>query len=50
MGKYTAVVAPISFSTASYLLGRKLNYEDLVQVLRQFSSIVEIATIDEFND
>lgn len=48
MGKYTAVVAPISFSTASYLLGRKLNYEDLVQVLRQFSSIVEIATIDEF--
>ena len=48
MGIYTAVVAPISFSTASYLLGRKLNYEDLVQVLRQFSSIVEIATIDEF--
>ena len=47
MGKCTAVVAPISFSTTAYLLERKLSYEVLSELLRQFASIVEIAAIDE---
>lgn len=47
MGKCTAVVAPISFSTTAYLLERKLGYEELSQILRDFASIVEIADIDE---
>ena len=47
IGKYTAVIAPISFSTAAYLLGRKLSFEELSKQLRDFSSIVEIANIDE---
>lgn len=46
-GQYTAVVAGISFSTTAYLLERRLSYEDLSQILRQFASIVEIAAIDE---
>lgn len=46
-GKCIAVVAPISFSTAAYLLERKLSYEELSQMLREFASIVEIADIDE---
>lgn len=46
-GQCTAVVAGISFSTTAYLLERKLSYEDLSQILRQFASIVEIAAIDE---
>ena len=46
-GKYVGVVAPISFSTVAYLLGRKLSYERLSQLLREFASIVEIAAIDE---
>lgn len=47
MGKCTVVVAPISFSTTAYLLERKLGYEELSQILRDFASIVEIADIDE---
>ncbi|MBO5015495.1 MAG: PIN domain-containing protein [Bacteroidaceae bacterium] len=47
IGRYTAVIAPISFSTAAYLLGRKLSFEELSKQLRDFSSIVEIANIDE---
>ena len=47
LGKCVAVVAPISFSTAAYLLERKLNYDKLSQLLREFASIVEIAGIDE---
>ena len=47
IGRYTAVVAPISFSTAAYLLGRKLSFEELSKQLRDFSSIAEIANIDE---
>lgn len=46
-GKCKAVVAAISFSTTAYLLERKLNYEDITLLLRQFSSIVEIASVDE---
>lgn len=46
-GKCIAVVAGISFSTTAYLLERRLSYEDLSQMLRQFASIVEIAAIDE---
>lgn len=47
MRRCTAVVASISFSTAAYLLERKLTYEELSHILRQFASIVEIAAIDE---
>lgn len=47
MGKCTAVVAAMSFSTTAYLLEKHLNYEDLAHILRQFASIVKIATIDE---
>ena len=47
IGRYTAVIAPISYSTAAYLLGRKLSFEELSKQLRDFSSIVEIANIDE---
>lgn len=47
IGQCTAVVAGISFSTTAYLLERRMNYEDLSQILRQFASIVEIAAIDE---
>ncbi|MEY8591756.1 PIN domain-containing protein [Butyricimonas hominis] len=47
LGKCSAVVAAISFSTTAYLLERKLSYEEIYLVLRQFSSIVEIASIDE---
>ncbi len=47
IGRYTAVIAPISFSTAAYLLGRKLSFEELSKQLRDFSAIVEIAGIDE---
>lgn len=47
MGKCTVFIAPISFSTAAYLLERKLTYEVLSQLLREFASIVEIAEIDE---
>lgn len=47
MGKCTAAVAVLSFSTTAYLLEKKLSYEELSLVLRQFASIVEIASIDE---
>lgn len=47
VGKCTAVVAAISFSTTAYLLEKRLSYDDLTSVLRQFASIVEIASIDE---
>ncbi len=47
IGKCTAVVAAISFSTTAYLLEKRLSYDDLTSVLRQFASIVEIASIDE---
>lgn len=47
MGRCTAVVAAISFSTIAYLLERKLSYEELSHILRQFSSIVDIAAVDE---
>lgn len=47
MGKCTAVVAAVSFSTTAYLLEKRLSYEDLAHTLRQFASIVEIAPIDE---
>ena len=40
-------MSALSFSTTAYLLERKLNYEDLSLVLRQFASIVEIASVDE---
>lgn len=46
-GECTIVVSALSFSTTAYLLERKLNYEDLSLVLRQFASIVEIASVDE---
>ena len=46
-GKCAAVVAPISFSTTAYLLEKRLGYDALSQLLRQFASIVEIASIDE---
>ena len=39
-GECTIVVSALSFSTTAYLLERKLNYEDLSLVLRQFASIV----------
>lgn len=47
MGKCTAVVASVSFSTTAYLLEKRLSYEALSHTLRQFASIVEIAAIDE---
>lgn len=46
-GECTIVVSALSFSTTAYLLERKLNYEDLSLVFRQFASIVEIASVDE---
>lgn len=47
MGKCTAAVAAVSFSTTAYLLEKRLSYDDLAHTLRQFASIVEIAAIDE---
>ena len=47
MGKCTASVAALSFTTTAYLLEKRLSYEDLAHTLRQFASIVEIAAIDE---
>ena len=47
MNKCTIVVAALSFSTTAYLLERKLTYEELSLILRQFASIVEIASVDE---
>lgn len=47
MGKCTAAVAAMSFSTTAYLLEKRLSYDDLAHILRQFASIVEIAAIDE---
>ena len=47
MNKCTIVVASMSFSTTAYLLERKLTYEELSLTLRQFASIVEIASVDE---
>ena len=37
----------LSFSTTAYLLERKLTYDELSTILRQFASIVEIASVDE---
>ncbi len=45
--KCTITIAALSFSTTAYLLERKLTYEELSLVLRQFASIVEIASVDE---
>lgn len=36
-----------TFSTTAYLLEKRLSYEDLAHTLRQFASIVDIASIDE---
>lgn len=47
MNKCTITVAALSFSTTAYLLERKLTYEELSLILRQFASIVEIASVDE---
>lgn len=45
--KCIIVIAALSFSTTAYLLERKLTYDELSSVLRQFATIVEIASIDE---
>lgn len=46
--KCTIVIAALSFSTTAYLLERKLTYDELSTIiLRQFASIVEIASVDE---
>lgn len=47
MSKCRAAVAPISFSTTAYLLEKRLSYENLAHILRQFASIVEITAIDK---
>lgn len=46
-GEIDAVVAAISFSTCAYVLENKMAYADLSLALRQFSSIVSVAAIDE---
>ncbi len=46
-GKVEACVAAISYSTCAYVLENKMSHEDLSLALRQFSSIVNVAAIDE---
>lgn len=45
--EYTGVVAPISYSTASYVLGKKLKFDELSKILRDFSSFMEISELND---
>ena len=45
--RYDAVVASMSYATTAYVLGRGVPHEKIALTLRQFSSIVEIAAVDE---
>lgn len=46
-GCIDAVVASLSYATTAYVLERAMTNKEVTQTLREFSSLVEIAAVDE---